>query len=125
MRKKTFACGHTGLGQFCHRCRELDKRKLKNIDKKSTCKKELSNDIIDLKILPNKGMLSKARKIIQGLVEEEQDYRLYNGKRFQWDRSLISIPIGMRYRMLCKEEEGKVIPQEVMSHEKYNRYCIP
>lgn len=39
------------------------------------------------------------------------------------DRRLVSVPIGYRYRLLCRAEKTGMVPIELMTHEAYNRVC--
>jgi hypothetical protein len=45
---------------------------------------------------------------------------IFRGKRFRFDRTLVTIPVTYDYRMLCREKEGKMVPIKVLSHEAYN-----
>jgi hypothetical protein len=47
----------------------------------------------------------------------------FHGVRMNFDRTLIRIPVGRRYRMLCREQDGQVVPLRVLSHEQYNAYA--
>jgi hypothetical protein len=42
------------------------------------------------------------------------------GKRFNFDRTLLRIPVSYRYRLLCRWQAGRIIPLQVLSHEAYN-----
>jgi len=64
---------------------------------------------------------NKALKIIQQLSKGES-YFLFKGKRLNRKRSVISIPIGRRFRLVCKDIHGKIIPISVMTHETYNNF---
>lgn len=128
-RKKTFACGHKGYGQKCHRCaqakalkdmvvRSLEEKRLQKMEWEST----FDRDPIDLRDLPDY-VVVKARTIINGLVNNK-NYREFGGKRLRHNRQVISIPVTRNYRMICHENGSTMIPQAVLSHEDYN-VCKP
>ncbi|MGD1901071.1 MAG: hypothetical protein ACFB9N_02395 [Geitlerinemataceae cyanobacterium] len=125
-RKKTFPCGHKGYGQICHRCAEEAKLKeraqevkAQKKQAKQVWKKTFESDPIDLTgLMPN--LVVKARNIIHSL-HDGQDYRDFGGKRLNYDRQVISIPLNRDYRMICHDIDGKPTPKSVVSHEEYNR----
>lgn len=127
--RKEFPCGHRGFGQTCHQCRSnvvILQTEMKSDVPDITEQKQIRQawresfaaDPIDLTELPKKVVL-KARQILQAL-EDGADYRQFDGKRFHFDRSLISIPVNYSYRLICRDEGGKPIPLKVVSHETYN-----
>ena len=120
-RKKTFPCGHSGQGQYCHRCQQAAAAEQKRVQasaEKAAWKATLKHDVIDLSSLPSPKLIEKARQILANL--EQHSYTHYNGKRMNYDRSVISIPLGRDYRLLLREKDGKLHPLKVMSHEEYN-----
>ena len=64
-------------------------------------------------------MIRKARQILEKLTAGFHPGAI-GGKRFEFDRDLIRIPIGLRYRLLCRQSDRGIQPLEVMSHEDYN-----
>lgn len=64
-------------------------------------------------------VLKKASSIIQRLEQGVPYWRMH-GKRLQRDRTVISIPVGRRYRLLAVEQDGRVHPRELLSHGDYN-----
>lgn len=141
-RKQTFPCGHTGKGRFCHRCenerrdsgedkpkpkgeanggapaRELDKTELDKIDKE-TWRESFEADPIPLRHLPSKGLVQRARLILDE-IQRGAPWHQFNGKRLQHDRTIVSVPLGRRYRILFRTDDGAPRPVEVLSHEAYN-----
>lgn len=147
---KRFECGHRGFGRFCHRCADLKrkqegdvltqekKRKKKPTKptkifnaleyqpirgkkrkKKSTKPtKEQMEDVIELGHLP-RSIMEKARKVL-GLLEQGANWFKLGGKQFHFDRSLMRIPVGYRYRLLCRWDQSGITPLAVMTHEAYN-----
>jgi len=64
-------------------------------------------------------ILLKAGSIIRRLEQGVPYWRMH-GKRLQRDRTVISIPVGRRYRLLAVERDGLVHPRELLSHGDYN-----
>jgi hypothetical protein len=65
----------------------------------------------------------KARRVIQQL-EQGKPYWQMQGKRLRKDRSVISIPIGRRWRLVVLDcGSGEIQPKELLSHGQYdNRF---
>lgn len=145
--RKRFLCGHRGYGRWCHRCavsrrRSLPKSRQRNRSRpriaarfralaqrqaeKQQWQQQFLNDPIPLAHLP-KPVVIKTRLILAALEQGTSPTEL-RGKRFQFDRTLLSIPVGYRYRLLCRWRritalpmaEGGITPLGVMSHEAYN-----
>jgi hypothetical protein len=75
-------------------------------------------DRIDLRELPRPTVV-KARRIIQALADGA-DYRQFRGKRLQFARSVLRIPVTDRYRLICDWVDDRWVPRVVLSHEAYN-----
>lgn len=124
-RKKTFPCGHKGKGSFCHRCEQekatahKPKRRGPDPDDKEEWRAAFEEDPIDLQHLPNKGLVKRARRILEA-VGNGAPWHQFNGKRLQHDRNVVSVPLGRRYRILFRTDEGSPEPVQVLSHEAYN-----
>jgi hypothetical protein len=122
MPKKTFPCGHKGNGQFCHTCKQLEasqQEKAQSKAEKLQWKASFAEDPIDLRVLPRKKLVLKARSILES-VREGESFQQLNGKRMNYNRKIISIPIDNDYRILFKEEKSGLIPFDLLSHEEYN-----
>lgn len=120
--RKRFACGHRGFGQYCHRCADADaqrqrKAALRRVRKEQR-KRERSIEGLDLSRLPRM-VIQKARQILARLSEGKHPGAL-GGKQFGFDRDLLRIPVGYRYRLLCRRGADGFQPLEVLSHEAYN-----
>jgi len=128
VRKKTFACGHKGFGQKCHRCVQIvaPEKITQTLTEKQQQKMDwqaaFEQDPINLRNLPAH-VVSKARIVIAQL-QNKRDYREFGGKRLRHNRLIISIPITRNYRMLCRDCGTSLVPQAVLSHENYN-VCKP
>lgn len=128
-RKKTFPCGHKGKGSFCHSCRAAKRSKERQAedqaadepddDDKEAWKQRFDSDPIPLTHLPNKGLVRRARTILAE-IDRGAPWHQFNGKRLQHDRTIISVPLGRRYRIIFRADSGAPVPVEVMSHESYN-----
>ena len=64
-------------------------------------------------------VLRKARKLVEQL-ESGAPYWKLHGKRMAWDRRLVSIPIGRKWRLMAEDVDGQIVPKQVISHAKYN-----
>lgn len=70
-----------------------------------------------------KGWRQKAERIHAILTSGEVRYEHVKGKRLlQIDRAIIAIPVGRRYRMVYREEGGKLTLLRCLTHEDYNTY---
>ncbi|MFB6277164.1 MAG: hypothetical protein ABEI32_13590 [Halothece sp.] len=121
-RKKKFACGHQGYGQVCHRCEQKESDRVRRKRQRQAWEESFRYDPIDLKHLP-KNVVIKTRRIISQL-RQDSNYRRFKGKRLRHNRSIISIPINRDYRLICRDEGAKVLPETVISHQDYN-VCKP
>jgi hypothetical protein len=127
--RKRFQCGHQGFGLFCHCCAERKRmRALAQVQQKKrkslvaaqqhrVCS-ETKKDAMGLYKLPH-AIARKARSILEKITDGTVYWKL-GGKRLSGERQLIRIPIGRRYRLLCREEANQITPLKVLSHEDYN-----
>jgi hypothetical protein len=126
-RKKTFPCGHSGYGGFCHACQTAEKEATAKsaslaarIAEKEARRSAFNADTVDLRDLPSALLLEKARTILHAIAGGS-NYRLFKGKRLNYDRTVISVPIGYNYRLLFIEQsDGHLVPKQLLSHEDYN-----
>ena len=153
-RKKTFPCGHSGKGRFCHRCQAAKQEqeavvlhaqdagltgspvsngsngsngkhhKRAEEDGEAKADKEawretFEADPIPLRHLPSRNLVIRARQILSE-IGKGAPWHQFNGKRLQHDRNVVSIPLGRRYRILFRTDDGAPKPVEVLSHEAYN-----
>lgn len=126
--KKTFPCGHKGHGKKCARCQQeaqVAARKAQEAAEQQRQRDEwvasFARDVVDLRGLPTH-VVQKSRHIV-GELEKGRHFSKLSGKRMHFDKSVVRIPVGLRYRMLCREEKGRITPLMVMSHEDYNAYA--
>lgn len=127
-RQHTFPCGHRGRGQVCHRCQQEAQAKqaaqhqaAARQQQRQTWQAQFDQDPIDLRGLPHH-VIEKARSILQD-IQQGEHFKTLKGKRMIFDRTVIRIPVGHRYRLLCREQGGQLLPWRVLSHEEYNAYA--
>lgn len=132
--KKTFECGHSGKGKYCHRCEQKihtagqpgasDQAK-KQADAAARASAQSARaaakqaDVISLSALDHlPAVQKKARKIIDEITNGA-NYTAFHGKRLLVTGSeAVSIPVGNSYRLILV---GKPLrPLELISHEAYN-----
>lgn len=118
-RVKNFPCGHKGLGAYCHRCHEAAREQERRREKRRQQEQLQASDPIDLTQLPPR-IARKARALLKALANGES-WNCHHGKRLQWNRAIISVPIGRDYRLLLRQEGNTPLePLQVISHEDYN-----
>lgn len=127
-RQHTFPCGHRGLGKTCHRCAQEAKAQTQAQQQAALRQRQrqqwqaqFQQDPIDLQGLP-RHVIEKARSILSDL-QQGQHFTALKGKRMMFDRTVVRIPVGHRYRLLCREHHGQLTPWRVLSHEEYNAYA--
>lgn len=122
IRRKTFPCGHVGLGRFCHACARASLTAPE--PSVGQCKKDVDCECLgaDLRVLPRAGLRSRAHAAIVGIIIDKQPYRVFGGKRLTYNRAIISIPIGRDWRLLLLESADKrKTVLSLISHEAYNQ----
>jgi hypothetical protein len=126
--KKLFPCGHRGHGKECVRCRQEAQEAETKAQEAAERQQQrdvwvasFAQDAVDLRGLPEHVVL-KSRSILADL-QKGKHFQKLSGKRMHFDKTLVRIPVGLRYRMLCREEQGRITPLMVVSHEDYNAYA--
>src|SRR5690606_5996621 len=117
-------CGHSGKGRFCHRCQAAKNEQAegesssngKGSDEGSEAKAEkeawresFEADPIPLSHLPSRNLVIRARMILSE-IGKGAPWHQFNGKRLQHDRNVVSIPLGRRYRILFRTDDGAPKP---------------
>ena len=119
--KKLFPCGHAGKGKYCHRC-----------EQKLTAAKLATKHIAPVYaagsaegVLPGSESAPKATKAkaqeVARQIREGTSVSFFKGQRLRHDRSIISIPIGYSWRLVCLDTEGGVEVKGLFTHEEYNK----
>jgi hypothetical protein len=80
-----------------------------------------NRDPINLRRLPTRPLVRKARAILDQIAAG-LPYTRFRGKRFRYDRTIISVLLGRRYRLLFQDEGGALQPLCCLSHEAYNQW---
>ncbi|EDM75796.1 hypothetical protein PPSIR1_34687 [Plesiocystis pacifica SIR-1] len=99
--------------------RNKGKRAKAGNEEKARWKATFADDPIDLQHLPQKSLVLRARAILEA-VSNGAPWHQFNGKRLRHDRDVVSVPLGRRYRILFRTDDGSPQPVSVMSHESYN-----
>jgi hypothetical protein len=73
---------------------------------------------IDTKHVPL-DVLIRARKVVERL-ESGESYLAFHGKRIRRNRKRISIPLGLRWRILADDVNGRPQVRRIMSHQTYS-----
>lgn len=130
MARRGFPCGHQGKGQYCHRCRqEAEHTSRRAQDSASQLAQRQAErlaweatfvaDPIDLRDLQTRERVLKARDLLRRLAAGEP-YTALGGKRWESERSIISVPVGRGHRLVLRDEGGRLRPLACMTHEAYN-----
>ncbi len=130
MAKRSFPCGHSGKGQYCHRCRQeasaaeqREQAKAAELEERLADKQaweaSFALDVIDLRVLQTRERVTKARELLQRIAGGEP-YTSLGGKRWESDRHIISVPLGWGYRLVLRDDGGALRPLACMTHEAYN-----
>lgn len=82
-------------------------------------KETFERDSIDLRGLP-RGTVKKSRKILKQL-EKGTAYHQLRGTRLSVNRQIIRIPVGQKYRLVCDDIDGRIVPREVIPHKCYDK----
>lgn len=129
-RRTTWPCGHVGKGRSCARCREGQRAAAKRAEAraaevaqrredKAAWDATFAGDPIDLRVLQTRERVIKARELL-GRLAGGAPLGALGGKRWQGDRGLASVPIGMGYRLVLRDVGGELRPVACMTHEAYN-----
>lgn len=130
MARRSFPCGHSGKGQYCHRCKQAEQVATKQAEAKASQLEErradkqaweatFAADPVDLRVLQTRERVTKARELLARLAAGEP-YTALGGKRWESDRNIVSIPIGWGYRLVLRDDRGSLRALACMTHEAYN-----
>jgi hypothetical protein len=120
--KRTFECGHSGKGKFCHACAAIAKqkeneRKAREHERIERAQADAA-DAIDLSIVSHlasvqreaRALLSKVQNGVHPLALKGKPIKSSNG-------DLLSVPVGRSYRLMF---DRSLRPLRLISHETYN-----
>ncbi len=130
MARRTFECGHQGKGQYCHRCRQAQTQSAAQQEQSAAQQAErqqereaweasFAADPVDLRGLQVRERVLKARDLLRRLAAGEP-YTSLGGKRWESDRTVVSVPVGRGHRLVLRDEGGRLRPLACMTHEAYN-----
>ena len=135
--KRQFPCGHSGRGQYCHRCDQEQKltaaaerekqaqaeaaarERAARTAEKNAWRESLARDPIPMHDYPVP-VVEKAREVLAA-VAAGAPYMQFGGKRLNYDRTLVSVPVGRSYRLVFRDRGGQLAPKELLTHEAYNK----
>lgn len=119
-RKKQFECGHSGYGQFCHRCRTKERERSEAAALRAERAAQEAQDPIPLAQVGPPVVTRKARLILNSIAAGKR-YQAFRCKQIrQTRRDIVSVPVGWGYRLLFERTTGGLVPLELVSHETYN-----
>ena len=112
--------------QFSHENKGQEQHSLHSGQAKTDTKTPQKNwkelfqfDPINLKVLQKKSLIEKARRIIKDIAKGVS-YTQFKGKRMNYNRHVISVPINRDYRLIYRETETGLEIADLMNHEQYN-----
>lgn len=119
-RKKIFPCGHRGSGRYCHRCKQAESTREALRADKDEWERRVAGAPVAVAQLPRQ-VAEEALRVMDEL-EGGTPYRAFMGKRLKTmgQRHIVSIPLRSSYRLICRDEDGRLRPLEVLSHEAYS-----
>ena len=85
---------------------------------KNTLRRFFEQRRIDTRHVPLE-VLAKAYKVVERL-EHGESYLTFHGKRIRRNRNRISIPLGLRWRILADDLDGRLRVRRIMSHQTYS-----
>ena len=118
IRNKKFPCGHRGRGQYCHACKAAEDRHRREQVAREAHRQAFVADAVDLRGFPAQ-VVARAREILAA-VAGGTSYLTFKGHRMQYDRTVISVPVGHHHRLLFRETRHGLEPVRLLSHETYN-----
>jgi mRNA-degrading endonuclease RelE of RelBE toxin-antitoxin system len=120
--RKRFGCGHRGFGRYCHCCAEREAGRRRKIVERDLSKRvRLKEHVVlgwDLSKF-SQGVRERVKDLVTQLRDGVNPGAL-GGKRLVFNRGVVRIPVGYRYRLLCRWDKDGIEPMELLSHEDYN-----
>lgn len=125
--RNAFPCGHRGKGSRCHICEQIGKerrekeemRRVRAIEK-AAWRESLGQGPKGIEKV-TADVQDTTLKIVR-LLESGTPWFTLGGKRLKemGARDVISIPVCNSYRLICREDGGRLEILEVMSHQDYS-----
>jgi hypothetical protein len=121
--RRTFECGHSGKGKYCHACAAAKKQKAQrrlDLEEKRAAKRvATTDDPIDLSMVRHLSAVQReARELLAKVSSGVHPFSL-DGKFIKSSAGkLVSVPVGRSYRLLF--DAPSLAPLRLVSHEDYN-----
>ncbi|MFL9911987.1 DUF7682 family zinc-binding protein [Paraburkholderia sp. RL17-337-BIB-A] len=126
--KRTFECGHSGKGKYCHTCESIAKKK--DADRAAREKKRAARiqaadaDTIDLSAVAHLAAVQREARDLLSKVQGGMHPYALNGKPIKsCDGKLLSVPVGRSYRLMF--ESGSLRPLRLISMKPTTNTSIP
>jgi hypothetical protein len=123
--KRTFECGHSGKGKYCHTCESIAKKKdadrVARENKRAARIQAADADPIDLSAVAHLTAVQREARDLLSKVQNGMHPYALNGKPIKSSNGeLLSVPVGRSYRLMF--ESDSLRPLRLISHETYNNY---
>lgn len=121
--KRTFACGHTGKGQYCHACAAVEKEqralRAAREEKRAFRRESSDEDAVDLSVVSHLSAVQReARELLAKVRSGIHPFALAGKPLKSTAGRLLSVPVGRSYRLLF--DAPTLTPLRIVSHERYN-----
>jgi hypothetical protein len=82
-----------------------------------------TDEMLSIKrVIVEKGLCWKAQRIHESISSGEVRYEQVRGKRLTAiNRAIVSVPVSQRYRLVYRDNGGKLDLIECCTHERYNK----
>lgn len=122
--KRTFACGHSGKGKYCHACdataKAKEEERLARQEKRLSRAEAASSDLIDLSCVDHLASVQREARLVLSKVRDGTHPCALKGKPIRSSNGqLFSVPVGHTYRLMF--DAVSLRPLRLLSHEVYNR----
>lgn len=126
--KRLFACGHRGLGKFCHACRESKAKRAREAEEEAAREALAAawGDLFprqrgDYRRFPPQ-VVSRAIELGRRLLTGAHFANL-GGDRMRHDAGMIRVELPGYHRLVFREEsDGGVSGLRVLTHADYNQF---
>jgi hypothetical protein len=121
--RRTFECGHSGKGKYCHACAAAEKQKaqqrLASEEKRAAKRVAIADDPIDLSMVQHLSTVQREARDLLAKVKSGVHPFSLDGKFIKSTAGkLLSVPVGRSYRLLF--DAPSLAPLRLLSHEDYN-----
>lgn len=122
--RKPFSCGHRGLGQYCHRCRQ-EQGTLRAREAARGTRQALAERLgVAAGEFPER-ILRRAAVITQQIQADGLPaMRALGAKKILSADGILSVPIGRRYRLLFAVDDDIPRYLALLTHEQYDQRLV-